>query len=35
MQTYYADIYGKDVLNKPHESELTLGEEVSIEGFSK
>ena len=27
--------YGKDALNKPHESELTLGEEVTIEGFSK
>lgn len=27
--------YGKDTLNKPHESELIIGEEVSIEGFSK
>ena len=27
--------YGKYALNKPHESELTLGEEVTIEGFSK
>lgn len=32
---YLEKKYGKDVLNKPHESELTLGEEVSIEGFSK
>ncbi len=32
---YLEKKYGKDVLNKPHESELTIGEEVSIKGFSK
>ena len=32
---YLEKKYGKDTLNKPHDSELTMGEEVSIEGFSK
>lgn len=32
---YLEKKYGKDVLNKPHESELIIGEEVTIEGFSK
>lgn len=32
---YLEEKYSKDTLNKPHEFELTLGEEVSIEGFSK
>ena len=32
---YLEKKYGKDALNKPHESELIIGEEVSIEGFSK
>lgn len=32
---YLEKKYGKDTLNKPHDSELIIGEEVSIEGFSK
>lgn len=32
---YLEKKYGKDALNKTHESELIIGEEVSIEGFSK
>lgn len=32
---YLEENYDKNILNKPHESELTLGEEVTLEGFSK
>ena len=32
---YLEENYDKNMLNKPHESELTLGEEVTLEGFSK